>query len=278
MTPDDAVRPATPAADARPASYVVHITPGKKGSRDKAECVDLPADVLERFSMAGAAWRNMKHRLKRLAALRRELKLPGLAVVYRPGRGRRIETPLPIPVPFEPIELDETHPALTQLVQHVVEPDPENPTIKKTFAVNRWLTRLGIPAVMLFVWIPQMIQAAVRDGVRSFGFGMWIAMLLVMFGILLYVHWFRSAQWFIVPGGVVLRRAVFGRVGESLQRFTPADTLLTIMREQRGWQGRLTRGPADVTKRLTELECVALLAAWQSRVRTPTLDEMADLR
>lgn len=257
------------------AAYVVQIV-GKR-TRSEVLCDELPEAARVKIGEAAAGWRDEKYRVQSLQSVIKEFNLPGLAVVYRPPKGRRF-TSAPMTVSFEPVEIDETHPSLRQLVEHAAPATDAEPAPASASRLRRGLIRLGIPATTLFVCVPQMLGSFATNGIRSWTTWAWIIALALVLAIFLIAHLFRASQWFIIPGGIVVRRWAINRFAVDLDRFVPADTLLTIKKAQQGWQVTLNRGQIRAFRQMTEFECVAVLGAWQSPLRTPEIQELVDLR
>ncbi|MBN2563698.1 MAG: hypothetical protein JXQ75_22500 [Phycisphaerae bacterium] len=94
------------------------------------------------------------------------------------------------------------------------------------------------------------------------------------------MHSVLYGQWFIIPGGLVVRKFSFRSLSTKLHRFTPADTILLIRSASPGWQAGLWekgRARASMKNRsLTAFEYTALLGAWQSPLPPPPRDQLVD--
>ena len=245
-------------------------------------CPGMAPETLARVREAAALWRDDRYRAKRLATAIRDLNLPGLTFVFSLKK-RELAVPPPLAVPFEPIELDETHPSIPALAESAAGATDgrADAALVPARTFRRWFVRFGAPAIILFnVGLQAVIQTITQTAVHGFRFwfvAMWGGILLATVLPLVIYGWYSSAQWFIVPGGVVLRRSFAGKVGKRLELFTPADTILQIGPDNLAWVAVLARGKQRVTRRLTQIEATALLGAWQSRLRTPEAGELVDL-
>jgi len=196
--------------------------------------------------------------------------------------------PPPLAVPFEPIELDETHPSVPALAEALTAASSADATGGRSGAAlvpartyRRWFVRFGAPAIMLFnVGLQAVIQTITQTATQGFRFwfvAMWGGIVLATVLPLVIYGWYSSAQWFIVPGGVAVRRSFVGKLGKRLELYTPADTILQIGPDNLAWVAVLARGKQRVTRRLTQIEATVLLGAWQSPLRTPGAGELVDL-
>ncbi|HNQ23811.1 MAG TPA: hypothetical protein PKK06_12015 [Phycisphaerae bacterium] len=93
------------------------------------------------------------------------------------------------------------------------------------------------------------------------------------------VYCLYSRQWFVVPGGVVVCRRFLWFAARSVLRIcTPADSTLFICPETTDWSVHLCSHGRVHAHTLGDRECMALLAAWQSPLRPPPLDQLEMLR
>jgi hypothetical protein len=240
-----------------------------------ASCITL--DEADRLAVrdTAAAWRDWKFVRQRLQRLVRERGWPGLALVY-PAK-RSFAAPPAIDMPTEPLELSESNPAIRAIVERGAPTDAATETSAAFRAWRRVLARVGTGFIgFVSPLINAIVGLAMRNWWQLYVNAGIMVLGLVIFGV---VWWVTSAQWFIVPGGLVRRRGVVGKVGVQLTRFRPADTLLVARPfPPAGWQVSLVHGEQQTTLRLTPLELSALLAAWQSRLPCPMIEQLDDLR
>lgn len=232
-----------------------------------------PAVIAELID-ATASWRDAKYVIKRLESLREREKLPGLALWYAHPK-HATDVPAPLDVPFEPYELDEGRAPLAELVGSTSSADPDELAALRTSRIKRMMARLGLPVIILAAQLPNAItQLAVHRNL--FVLWLWGAMLVCGIATAVII-WWLSDQWLIVPGGVVIRKSMVGKVGESLKLYTPADSTLIVRPQQSINSLELWRGTHVKRRLATKLECAALLAAWQSHIPPPDPDRLSDL-
>ncbi len=256
--------------------HVVRLRPEKGVSRAVAASCDLPDDIRAAVVEAAAPWRDPPYVTKRLRAIVERHGLPGIAVLWETVKGGGPPTPPPITMPFEPIELNEAHPTLCDLCGASPDTAAPRPAPPKASAWRRFLVRLGMPVGILFFLGFELISAATASPRNP-----WMLLRLPLFvGTLLVVAgtvWWLSGQWLIIPGGLVVRRSVYGKVGVMLSRYTPADSMLYVRPMPPGWEVQIWRGRRHVKRMLTGLELSALLGAWQSPLPAPETDRLSDL-
>lgn len=279
------IQPIEPVADSA-GCRVLHLRLNNVGKIASAECPGMADEAAKRLVEAGATWRDEKFRLQRMADVCRELNLPPFALLQTPGSRKKnqFEVPLPLAVPFEPIELNETQPALAGIIETLVLNDEgsADAVVRRSPWYTRSFVRLGALSIIMFnVTIQSVVQTITQTAMHGFRFW-FIAMIWGIFAITVggcaYWLWRTSAQWFLIPGGVVIRRTFWKKFGVKLERYAPADTLLMIVQDNFGWYASLIRKnrPAH-RKHFTRMEATALLAAWQSPILAKRVNEMSDL-
>jgi hypothetical protein len=197
--------------------------------------------------------------------------LPGIALVFEAEAATSCALPPAFGLPFEPIELDELHPALRALcgeseigVKLLAEPPMRS-------TARRLASRFGVPALVgISCGIGVLLDSG--DQVKS---QLGLFLLGVLFGVALVTVWrWRSGRWFIFPGGVVTRRGLGGLSVGRAEHYSPQDSVLLIRRHTTGSDATICRGYRSVSRELAPLEAVALLGAWQSTVQRPGLEEL----
>ena len=221
-------------------------------------------------------WRDDKYKVRHLAPVIERHRLPGVALVVNYKKDW-FEVPPPIEVPFEPLELDEANPALRTLFAAYGEVTKTAVQMPRRRPWRRHVVRWGIPLALVGALLPQAVHLTLLPmGNRAVAYWLWAALAAVVVGALT-ARWLASSQWLLVPRGLVIRRAVIGRVGVSLQLYTPADTYLSISPQQRKWIAELWRDRCKARKQITAYEAAALLAAWQSPLPPPEEEKLGDL-
>jgi hypothetical protein len=269
--------PLTPEPTTDSGCHVVRLHRPGLHARLEAECPSVDPDALEAIKEAGAPWRDARYIGKRVLAVARQHNLTGVALVYGFWRDKPLPTPPPIVVPFEPIPLDEGHPALPPLIADGALPRREGTESPKPSLWRRVSTR---NAFLISFAGPLLAQAAIWSALRpglSFTYFMGGAGLLSA-AIALLLQWWLFAQFFIIPGGVVVRRAVFRGRGVTLRRYDRSDSVLIITPERRIWHAVLVGARHRDRTLLTPYEGTALLAAWQSPLKPPPIEQLSDLR
>ncbi len=283
LGPADTVQPAStehdgPKRHLSPNCYVVKVRSNITSTPHSIDCRHLSDEALAELGRSVAVWTNHVTVVDRVWTYSRTRGLPPLAVVFENAPKHLLPTPLPIDVPFEPTPLDESHPSL----RHLIRLGDASDSIESTSAtvaspLQRALIRAGIPTLSAALAIGQVIS--IWDGFRWNS--PWHLVSVSVIGIavvLLVLSLLRRAQWLIVPGALIQRSPGAWWTGVALCRFTPPDSVLILCPESPGWRAELWVSGKQAARRLiTTLEAMALLAAWQSPLRTPTLDEMSDL-
>lgn len=259
-----------PGGNTERACHVARIVLEGLSNRRPAVCSTLPSEVIASVSDYGATWRDNQHVARRLQELRDDMELGGIALWYQRSKAQ-VDPPAPLTVPFEPLLLDESASPLAELCG-VAAPDRDVPRISPRW--KRAAVRFGLP---LAVVLPQVVNAIVQVAVQRSPFIVWLwgAMLVTMIGAGLLL-WTLSDQWLLIPGGVIIRKSLFGKVGRSLTRYTPGDAVLIIRPMPPGHQAEVWRGQSVRGSRATQLEVIALLAAWQSPIPPPDLERCSD--
>ena len=213
---------------------------------------------------------NAEHHLR---SLPEHVGQTGFAVVVRP-ENTALAIPRPLDTQIEPIALDEGHRDLKALCEHPAIADAIPVEKRAGRRHRRWMARLGFSGLLLFLLIQGISQIAVH---RSWLVGVgWGSILVVAAGYAL-VSWWRADDWYLVPGGVAIRRGLFKKEGRLLQLCTRSNAWLMLRWVSPNWRATLYVADARWHRTLTELECVALLAAWQSPLPPPEVERLSDL-
>jgi len=264
-----------PRSSAAQACPVVTIFMDTGGKRAGARGNGLPEHVVEAAAAAATPWRDSKHIARRLREFATARDLPGAAVWLQPTKTRR-ELPRPITVPFEPVELDETHPSIAAFSE-TTDPrgEAELARARRSSRIKRLMIRVGLP---LGILLPQILNGIAQIVIHRKPIVSWIwgAAITLLLGIWILTWWY-AAQWLLVPRGVVVRRSLVGKLGQRLSLHTADDTILIVRPHSPGWQAELWRDNRSQSRRLTDIECAVLLGAWQSTLPAPTREQLSDL-
>lgn len=241
-----------------------------------ATSATLSADDLAAVKSEGATWRDAKYVARRVRQLRDERGWPGIVLVWA-LKNRLVTPPPPLAVPIEPLELNEGDLAIRMLAADPARAEPARESVAAVRAWRRFIARIGVGFIG---FVNPAIQAIIGLAMRQWWqFYINLAITVIGLGVLIFVFWYTSGRWFIVPGGVIVRRGVLGKVAVRLARYTPGDTLLMVRPfPPSGWQAELWREKRVDSQRFTKTELSALLAAWQSPLTCPPLDLLDDLR
>ena len=229
----------------------------------------LPEPARQAIMDIGLGWKNQSKAIRELQDVRRQHNLPPLAIWYL-NKNNTTEPPPAVEVPFEPLELDESRSPLDELV-----PGQKDDETRRANAFRRGLVRVGLPLAIL---LPQVLNGGIQLLVNPTRFTMllWGA----IWGILALVFlmlWWAADDWFIVPGGIVVRRSIWRRVGQKLDLYRPQDTTLIIRMNPPGFAIEVWRDGFGKQRKATQLEVLAALGAWQSTQPAPSRERLSDL-
>ncbi len=268
---------AGPPGSAGVASARVHVVTVtmRKGDRYDVSCETLPPEAFEAVkSVLDAPWRDARYVVGYLNAVASAHDLRGLVVRY--VSLRRPAPPVkPIPVRFEPLPLDETHPSLRSLAETFALGDGAGTAARRPNRWRRLMVKMGIP---LLVVLPQLINGIIQIAIQRSRIivYMWVSIFVIFALSAVLVRWALS-DWYLVPGGLVLRRHLVRRLGETMQLYTPADSLLILRMRNGGWAAEVWRGRRPKNQLLTDLEAAALIGAWTSPQEPPDAARISDL-
>ncbi|MBK8913469.1 MAG: hypothetical protein IPM64_02510 [Phycisphaerales bacterium] len=293
----------SPATDPpAPAAHVLVIEANRQYRPMFSTSETLSESDRAELHAAAGSWRDLKYRARDVRAVADRLKLGGVAIwyrqhgpikavprneehgreLYRSSGAKPAPIPAPITVPFEPVPLEEEFPGLEDLLHSTAEPPGhggeaagEAPIRRPNF-LRRWALRTWVGIFMLPLLINATVQIIIHKQ-RWVVLAVWLPILAIVIlgAVVIAALWDR---WMVVPGGVIVRRTMFGTVRLNLQLFTARDAVLVVYPHPHGWVARLQRpnGPAR-TRTVTDVELQVLLAAWQSPLPSPTAEQMRSL-
>ncbi|MGD2111342.1 MAG: hypothetical protein PVI86_18345 [Phycisphaerae bacterium] len=206
-----------------------------------------------------------------------------------PTHARPIE---PIEVPFEARPLNESDPSVAELERSLEENpdadlldpdalrDPE-PERRGASQIRRSVTLAGgwwVPALLVLPLTFAAMDSFARREV-TWALIVWTVILVsFLFGRTASADAFSTTQWFVVPGGLLLRRFKRGNGGWQLHLFERQESLLIAHRgEFNRWT--ITVGDADCAGQIfvTQTEADFLLRAWLSPIPPPPVEQLSDL-
>jgi hypothetical protein len=262
--------------------HVVFVLAHEHGDTVGAACATLPDETVSVLQEAVALWRDETLRVKRTWEAIDRHGLAGLVVIYLMGPKAEVPIPPPIQVPFEPQELVESNGALLEIVLSGSGESLESLVPRNRVALwQRLKIYLGVP-LMVFAWVAGLFFHILSQGSRLSTAAAPIFVTLAIVGAALFVR-AMGGRWFLVPGGVALRRSPLRPRGVML--FTRENAFLVIRVVHvsgRGtnwslWNATVHSRARTAKRRLTRTECIALLAGWLSPVQPPTPKQMVDL-
>lgn len=250
--------------------HVLYVDISKTTRIDAVSAPTLPPETVTRLRRIVAAWRWHQSVARDLQAVRRTLAPAGLLVWYALSN-KRLKTPTPLCVPIEPMELDEGRAPLADLIEDAIAADPK---LRKTRWWRRVLTRIGVPLIIFASNLPNAIAQLILHH-NLFTYLLWTG-ILTMFVAIAVLIYLLAEPWYIVPGGVMVRRTFAGKPGASMTYFARSDSVLVIRPGNQGHTAQLWREGAFKHRQLTPLELAALLAAWTSPLMPPPAERLSD--
>lgn len=236
----------------------------------RAVCPTLSHDTLTEIENATATGFSNASLLRIVRGIARRDGLSGIALVWNqspfpkpPGSlaGEYYVTPPPpLGLVFEPVELNETDRRLAELLDESCSSIsrggvPRLPARRPYASMPGVLIAMGAIALLILAWVTPVPCCM-------------LLLCIPLVIVLTRLPKFGSPAWFLVPGGVLVRRAGLGRASVRLSVHCPGETILVAHPRPPGWTVRLI-GSKTHTRFLTQLEFRALLRVWQSGLDMP---------
>jgi len=187
---------------------------------------------------------------------------------------------VPVSAMFEPVKLDSADEGFQQLVEAI---DLGRPDGNAADGSNRrWSLRsdrLGRMTIDLFIIAFAVVMMLNAGGNAPKVIG--ASMLLSWFAVRCVPALLAERQWFLVPGGVLIRKS--RGLGKQWRRwlFSRRDSVLIVWSRRSGgqatWKALLRSEIGAESIRLNGVECEILLRAWMSPVAAPSLERLGDL-
>ncbi len=251
-------------------TVVVEIIKDQSGMT-RAECPSLDAAMLKMIADQAAQWRDPNFIQEKLKRLRREKDVPGLALLYESNYDDPLPIPKPITVVFEPIPLDENFQGLRDLMestQTTTDIKRDRPPISRfRKLMYRWI----VPYAMFFNSGSQALSDIFAGRFRSWAVLLHFAIILSIILFVFLRRIFDLSGWYLVPGGVVVRKARMNSIKTEIRRFTPQDSILTLTFQPPKWSATLYSEGKTLVQQCSRFECIALMAAWQNPSKAPDL-------
>lgn len=182
----------------------------------------------------------------------------------------------PLEYPFEPQPLNEAHSALIR--QQSADKESAAPTGAAAALVRN--IRLGGGWFLLvivgvdFVWA---LAKAVAQRTPTWHMFVFLVALLLL--ALMPPNAIRPHGWFVVPGGVVLRKSGWRQRHWELTLLERSRSVLCVSHWSRNiWSATIADATTSFSRHLTKAEAEFLLRAWLSPLPPPPLEQLADLR
>ncbi len=230
---------------------------------------------------------------RRFALLTRVLATAGrIGNTIRNSPARYPKPIEPIAVPFEPHPLDHSDTPLGQQAQpledqpdaDLLEPEALEQLRQQTSegAHIERKTRKGLG----WLWAALLVLPTTAGAMYAFARGeiTWPAIFLsvvVLFALIgcgQATELLQRKQWFVVPGGLVLRKARLVRPTWDLHCFRQRDSVLIAHRVDRNWWKIFVADAEDAEQvTVTPKEAHFLLRAWLSPIPPPPVDQLTDL-
>lgn len=206
---------------------------------------------------------------------------------------------VPIAEQFEPVALDEAEDPFVELMEATgarpagdrteaeeqaggAAREEHGQVSSERRSIRRLKSRLRQfggwgPLAMAGVFSARYFVELVRFGRVSVGLVVWTAV-IATWVLRLSGSGFRRNQWFAVPGGVAIRKAVRGSHAWDVWVFSRRDGLLCAFPSQRKlWVVLAHCGGLTASETLTRSEVELLLRAWLSPLSPPEAGMLSDL-
>lgn len=184
--------------------------------------------------------------------------------------------------PFEPAHLRPRNPVLNELAQgELPKPSAKEVlnTILNSYGRSRTARIVGggllLFAFASFGWT---LWNGAADMLRGMGIPQPLMPLLIVWPIAIAVsllRLWRRRQWLIVPGGVVIRTALWYEPNWRLTRIAARDGVLVYWREARLLIVANTAGDAYVAPAMADTGEIAV-RAWRSPLEPPPIERLSD--
>lgn len=199
-------------------------------------------------------------------------------ITSRIGKARDLKPVVPIEESFEPIPLDETGGLFCQLEhdagQNTIDPPTETSSLMRNIRLGGgWLMLLPF----LFLVGMGVLESIQKKRITGSLIQWSIFMLIILLGIGKGA-WRSHLQWFLVPGGIAVRRSRRWKNDWRIELYRRAECVLVVRNTQGGiWAAYVADPEKHANVTITQREVEMLLRAWLSPLPTPPLDRLSDL-
>ncbi len=176
-----------------------------------------------------------------------------------------IEIPEPLTIPFEPILFESGQSLLTGLreARLLRQKRPPAPEARPRGGRISKAIRRTLEAVLIVFAIPVVLAI--------------VGVLLIVIGPILWmVSLFVRTEWFLTPGAAIRRRILLWSSRPRLLLFTPASHILGLRHESHLWRAEFWL-EGRCAAAVSGVDPESLLAAWQSPLAPPRVNELEDL-
>jgi len=247
-----------------------------------------PGDLVEEF--ASAASLGMTSQLQAIA---RTFVAQGRTnLTIRACKAKFARSIEPIAVPFEPLPLDESLPAVEAITSTRKTDDTadaasgSDPCTQSGHSMFwrrlRRYNALGGGIVMLVMfgcmWGMRAYRAVMEQRITA-DLIIWTALFLsVIFGVGRKGAWRANNQWLLVPGGLITRTSKLRKQDWQLHLYDRRRSALIAYRTSHLlWAVCVADAHSDQRVQLTTREATALLSAWLSPLEPPDPNRLTDL-
>lgn len=201
----------------------------------------------------------------------------------------------PLTVPFEAKPLDEADPSFADFRSALSTTSTDGAThdfnekdgllnapdirrIRKNVALTGgWIIPLGFMPILIFVAIYAYTAGVGKASTFALPFG-FFAILLAMTLFSTRGAWSSRVQWFVVPGGALVRRARFRDRKWRLHLFDPRTSVLVVHQSTRQrWHVYVVDEHRSESTVVTKNEADILLRGWLSPLEPPPIERLSDL-
>lgn len=250
------------------ATHLVFVPVGE-AEKLRVRCAGASDAQISALTGAVAAWRDLESRRMHMQQVGTAIGLSGLVYIFDTKRDPFNESHVlpPIPEPFEPVELREGVAQLHEILDQTAASASVESTARASGRLRRLVIRSGLTAFVVIQLLFNGFNFFRLWGWKSlatWGVPAFAALVVVIFG----VRRRNEGQWHLVPGGVVYYAA--GLWSRRRTLYTPADCIMILEPAQNAWHATIIRSDGTIVKRLTRMEMVGLIAAWQSPVAPPS--------
>jgi len=187
-------------------------------------------------------------------------------------------------IPFEPVPLDEADAAM-RVINSGREHNVDHTAAPHSDACSQWgrirrnvRLRGLLPVMLVLLGFVGQSAAAIAEGQITVSLLMAGAVVAVMVFAGTQQGWLVRRQWFVVPGGLVVRRASWRRARWTPVLFQRTDAILSVAwMSRRVWLIAVANAHDHAAFFGTACEAAFVLRAWISPLPPPSPEQLSDL-